>query len=528
MAISANEYDNILDRGESVCQVPRHPPRGEVEVEAVPDRPNLLYFMTDNHARNALGCYGHPVVQTPNLDRIAASGVRFATAYSTAPVCCPSRAALATGRYAHQTGFWDNVMAYDGSVPSWMHRLRDCGYTVVGIGKFHYRSSQDDNGFSEEIMPMHLVDGRGALVHLLRGVDDEPVSVGQWELYLERTGIGTSVYQDYDRRITAAAVDWLKRNGSRGPWALVVSYPSPHPPFTVPKRLMDLYPADRIRLPADFGADRRSTHPAMEHLRKQKGTLEISDAEALRRVVAGYYALITHTDEQVGEVMRCAEGLDVLPSTTVFYTTDHGELTGAHGILGKFCLFEGAIGVPMLISGCGWPAGRVVDDVVSHVDVLPTFLELAGASPAEGDRALPGRPLSLAVAGRNAGRVGFAEYHATGSPTGAFLLRDDRDKLIYHVGMPRQLFDLGSDPEECRDLLAENPRSDLADRLERKLREICDPEEVDSRAKADQRRCLATWGGRDAVLKDGALVFTPPPGIAAERRPTASINAADN
>jgi choline-sulfatase len=107
-------------------------------------------------------------------------------------------------------------------------------------------------------------------------------------------------------------------------------------------------------------------------------------------------------------------------------------------------------------------------------------------------------------------------------------LRDDRDKLIYHVGMPRQLFDLGSDPEECRDLLAENPRSDLADRLERKLREICDPEEVDSRAKADQRRCLATWGGRDAVLKDGALVFTPPPGIAAERRPTASINAADN
>jgi len=486
------------------------------------DKPNLIFFMTDNHTRNALGCYGHPLVRTPNLDRIAGKGVRFTTAYSASPVCCPSRATLATGRYPHQTGFWDNAIVYDGSVPSWMHRMREQGYTTVGIGKLHYRSSEDDNGFSEEIMPMHIVDGKGALVHLLRGHDDEPVSVGQWELYLERTGVGTTVYQDYDRRITAAAIDWLKRNSNRGPWALMVSYPSPHPPFTLPQRLIDLYPPERVRLPEDFGPDRRSKHPAIEHLRRQKGTLEITDEAALRRIVAAYYALITHADEQIGQVMRAADDLGVLSSARVVYTSDHGELTGAHGVLGKFSLFEGAIGVPMILSGPGLPAGRAVTDTVHHVDLMPTLVALAGGAQ---DTSLPGRPLGEVIAGKVQPRPGFAEYHATGSFAGSFLLRHGKDKLIYHVGMPRQVFDLAADPEECRDLVEAGTGNAVADRLEAELRKICDPEAVDAQAKADQRAHVAAWGGREAVLQTGALVFSPPPGIAAERKPTASIRA---
>ena len=486
------------------------------------DKPNLLFFMTDNHTRGALGCAGHPMVLTPTLDKIAAGGVRFTTAYSASPVCCPSRAALATGRYPHQTGFWDNAIVYDGSVPSWMHRLRDEGYTVVGIGKLHYRSSDDDNGFTEEIMPMHIVDGKGALVHLLRGQDDEPLSVGQWELYLDRTGAGTTVYQDYDRRITAAAISWLEKNGGKGPWALVVSYPSPHPPFTVPQRLLDLYPPERVRLPEDFGPGRRSMHPAIVHLRKQKGTLEITDEAALRRIVAAYYALITHADEQIGEVMRTADSLGVLSSARIVYTADHGELTGAHGVLGKFSLFEGAIGVPLILSGPGLPAGATIADTVHHVDLMPTLVELAGG-PADSD--LPGTSLSHVIAGRVRPRVGFAEYHATGSFAGSFLLRDGTDKLIYHVGMPRQLFDLAVDPEECHDLIEAGRGAETADRLEAKLRRICDPEAVDAQAKADQRAHVAAAGGREAVLQTGALVFSPPPGIAAERAPTTSIRA---
>jgi choline-sulfatase len=115
----------------------------------MPAPANLLFLLSDNHNRALAGCYGHPKATTPHLDRIAASGVRFANAYSASPLCCPARAALATGRFPHQTGFFDNAIVYDGSTPSWMHRLREQGHHVASIGKLHFRSTEDDNGFSE-------------------------------------------------------------------------------------------------------------------------------------------------------------------------------------------------------------------------------------------------------------------------------------------------------------------------------------------------------------------------------------------
>ena len=122
---------------------------------------NLLFILSDEHSRRVLGCYGHPMIRTPNLDRLAASGVRFTDAYTNSPICVPARAALATGRYVHQIRFWDNAIAYDGSVPSWHHRVLDAGHEVVSIGKLHFRSADDDNGFTDEVMPLHVVDGIG-------------------------------------------------------------------------------------------------------------------------------------------------------------------------------------------------------------------------------------------------------------------------------------------------------------------------------------------------------------------------------
>ena len=112
---------------------------------------NLLFLQSDNHNRNVLGCYGHPVVQTPNLDRLAAGGTRFANAYASSPLCSPSRASIANGRYPHQTGYWDNGLVYDGRVPSWMQRLRTAGYRTASVGKLHFRSSEEDHGFDEEL-----------------------------------------------------------------------------------------------------------------------------------------------------------------------------------------------------------------------------------------------------------------------------------------------------------------------------------------------------------------------------------------
>jgi choline-sulfatase len=169
--------------------------------------------------------------------------------------------------------------------------------------------------------------------------------------------------------------------------------------------------------------------------------------------------------------------------------------------------------VPLIMAGPGIPAGRRAKQVASHVDLFPTILEGLGCTLEAEDADVPGRSLWPAIQGEERDVIGFAEYHAVGSKVGSFMLRHGNWKLIYHVGMPTQLFDLEADPDECRDLGPDHPE---AARLEAMLRNICDPEAVDARAKADQRAKADFWGGREAVAADGLLVFTPPPGVAAE------------
>ncbi len=478
---------------------------------------NLVVIVSDNHNRHVTGCYGHAIVRTPTLDKLAARGVRFAASYSVSALCCPARAAMATGRYAHQTGYWDNAIAYDGRVPSWMHRLREQGHTVVAIGKLHYRSGADDNGFSEEIMPMHLHEGKGAIRSLLRGYGAEPrpSDDSKWELYAQRSGVGETHYQEYDRQITARTIEWLRANAARRgkPWVLKVGYISPHPPFSVPQRLYDLYPEDQMPLPARYRPGDRPEHPAARHLRDIDGYHEMTDERMLRRVAAAYFGLITHLDEQVGAVMKVVEELGLLANTRIVYTSDHGELFGWQGLFGKKSLYEGSVGVPLLIAGPGVPANRVVRQLVSHVDLFPTAVECAGAALDAADRDLPGISLFPAVNGAESRRPAFAEYHAQGSKAGQFMLRDGDLKLIYHVGMPAQLFDLANDPDEAHDLVEEGRDEGRAKALEAKLRKICDPEAVDARAKADQRKMAEYWGGPDKLRGAEQILFTPPPGV---------------
>jgi choline-sulfatase len=130
---------------------------------------NFIFVLSDEHSKRVLGSYGHAAVRTPNLDRLAARGTRFANAYTNCPICVPARAAFATGRYVHQIRYWDNAIAYDGRVPSWGHRLRAQGHRVTAIGKLHYVDSDPArNGFDEEILPLHIVNGIGDLLGLIR------------------------------------------------------------------------------------------------------------------------------------------------------------------------------------------------------------------------------------------------------------------------------------------------------------------------------------------------------------------------
>lgn len=128
---------------------------------------NLLFILSDEHNRDIAGCYGHPFVQTPHLDALAGQGARFNAAYCNSPICVPSRASLATGRYVHELGNWDNAAPYDGTARSWHHALRDAGVDTASIGKLHYRGG-DDYGFCEELIPLHVLNGTGDLKGLFR------------------------------------------------------------------------------------------------------------------------------------------------------------------------------------------------------------------------------------------------------------------------------------------------------------------------------------------------------------------------
>lgn len=369
---------------------------------------------------------------------------------------------------------------------------------------------------------MHILDGRGGVHMLLRGHDAEPSHSLQWPLYWDRWGTGKAPYLQFDDRITATAREWIARHANPAPdakpWVLFVSYPSTHPPFDVPEEFWQGIDEATIELPSNMGPGERSEHPSLQHLRKIKGMKDIDDPARVRKIIAAFLAHIRHLDNEMGKVVKALEEAGLADDTRLMYTSDHGELCGEHGLFGKSCMLEGSVGVPLIMCGPDVPAGRRVRQLASHVDLFPTIVESVGArlDPRE-DADLPGISLWRALEGEDdMARGCFAEYHAGGSKTGSFMWREGDHKLIWHVDMPPQLFDLAAPEGEGRDLVADGTGLDKARELEAKLRRICDPEEVDARCKADQRAKIEFWGGRAVVEAEGALVFTPPPGFAPE------------
>jgi choline-sulfatase len=258
-------------------------------------RHNLLFILSDEHSNKAVGCYGNSMVVTPHIDALARRGTRFANAYTNCPVCVPARASLATGRYIHQVGFWDNADPYDGSIPSWHHRARDAGHDVVAIGKLHFRSSSDDNGFSEEQRTMHVVEGKGDLMGLVR--DELPERGNAWKM-AKMAGPGESSYTAYDRDITNRAMAWLKSRAglqSGKPWVLLVSFVAPHFPLTAPEHWFRRYFDDpALPMPKLYAAAERPRHPYLvEYADAFAYDKYFNDEASVRRAIAGYYGLFS-------------------------------------------------------------------------------------------------------------------------------------------------------------------------------------------------------------------------------------------
>lgn len=468
---------------------------------------NVLIVMADEHARGALGCYGHPLVRTPVLDLIAAEGTRFTQAYTPSPVCVPARAAFATGRQVFQTRCWSNAQPYRGQIPGWGQRLIAEGHDVIAIGKLHYRSSDDANGFSEEIMPLHVHDGIGFIQGLLRRQHQQFETAP----FADEIGPGDDAYTDYDRRVAAHAVRWLREEAVATrdkPWVLFVSFLRPHYPLTCPKEFYDLYPLERITAPRFAGAEKEYAHPALAALRSYFNYDDHFDDQSRRVARASYYGLCSFIDGLVGQILAALEASGRARDTAVLYTSDHGELIGEHGLWTKMAMYEEAVAIPLILSGAGAPTG-VSAAPVSLIDAQNTILEAAGVGLSEAERALPGRSLYASARAADTERAVFSEYHDGGAITGFFMLRLGRWKYVHYPGFASQLFDLEADPHEQDDLGLSPLHGDVRARCLAEMRRIADPDAIDAQAFADQARRIAELGGCEAILASEAFDFTP-------------------
>lgn len=463
---------------------------------------NLLYIFTDQHSRDVLGCYGNPYVHTPNLDHLAENGTIFRNAYCNNPICVPSRASMAIGDYCYKYNYWDNARPYKGAEEGWGHRLTQQGIDVTTIGKLHYAGNFPETGFPDQRIPLNCKDGVGDVVHNIR---DGSVKRDFFGNAIRNAGVGDSDYLHYDSKVALLAEEFLKEKGKNqeGPWCLFVGFACPHFPWLQPKEIMDLYtPYDKLPFPKQWSKEERPMHPEYEFFRKEFDYGELTD-DQVRKGVAAYYGTVTYMDMQVGRVLKALELAGLSDSTRIIYTSDHGNLCGEHGLFFKHNMYEGSVGVPMIMAGPDIPAGKVMETDVSLVDIFPTVLECTGAHKEAEDEEKPGESLLNIISEETengpADRIMFAEYHSLGSYRASFMLKKNNYKLIYFVDDKAQLFDLNKDPDELVELVDHPDYQEIRKDLEAELRRIVNPEEVDLRCRNDQKAMLDAYGGIDKV-----------------------------
>ena len=471
---------------------------------------NTVIILSDEHNRDILGCYGNQLVYTPNLDKIAKEGVCFKNAYTNSPVCVPARASFATGRYPHQIGAWDSVSPYDGSIKGWGARLVDSGHEVVSIGKLHFRNP-NNNGFSREIIPMHVHNGIGWLSSLLR---NPPARLKGVEDMANSIGAGETGYTKYDRQVTELACEWLNNAASKKhnkSWVLYIGFVAPHFPLIAPQEFYNLYNDVNIPSPYQYAEHERPKHPVLKTLMEFSDYDAGFDSEKVKIARQAYYGLCTFLDHNIGLILDTLESTGLADSSRVIYTSDHGDNMGNRGLWGKSVMYEDSVAIPLIIKGPQIPTGQVVKTPVSLVDLHPTITEFAGESRHIDDYDLPGESLTLINDSMYPERVVFSEYHDWSSVTGMFMLRKAHWKLVYYVGYPSQLFNLENDPEENNDLGIDPQFRHILVKMEEALRRILDMEAINKIAFADQAEKIKAHGGREAILKLEDLAYTQPP-----------------
>lgn len=407
-----------------------------------PARPNIIWVFGDQHRAQALGCAGDPNLHTPNIDRLAGSGVTFTAAVAGTPLCCPSRGSLLTSRYPHQC-----VPGHEDQMPPEQPTIaiafRQAGYRTSYFGKWHVDGFKERNGRAA----MHIVppERRGGFDDWL-GYENNN---SQWDSWVHGgTGDSAVHYRlpGYETgALTDLFVDYLRargreqQEGEGRPFFAVLSVQPPHDPYVAPAEWMARHTPGEIRL--------RPNVPDIPAV-----------VEQARRELAGYYAMIENLDWHLGRIRSALDEANISDQTLIVFFSDHGDLHGSHGQFRKTAPWEEAIRVPFIIGGgvpfYGAKVGRFPVPL-NHVDIAPTTLGLCGIDPPEW---MAGTDYSAYfVKGRTPASEPDSAYLQLCVPTGHAhsvdrawrgVVTRDGWKYVCLQGQPWLLFNLNEDPYE--------------------------------------------------------------------------------
>ncbi|MEO6609767.1 MAG: choline-sulfatase [Aestuariivirga sp.] len=424
-------------------------------------KPNILLIMADQLAARYLSAYGHPLVKTPNLSRLAQEGVVFENCYSTSPLCAPARATVMNGLLPSRTGVYDNAAEFPSAIPTWAHYLRMQGYQTCLSGKMHFVGPDQLHGLEERLT-----------------TDIYPADFGwtpDWRLKQERIDWWyhnmTSVLQpgiaeisnqlEFDDDVAFQAIRKLynyARFTPEKPFALMASFTHPHDPYAARKKFWDLYKDSEIDLPATPYMPREKLDPHSQRLYDVSAMDDYTVTEAdIRAARHGYYANISYIDDLVGQLISTLEATGQLENTVIMFTSDHGDFLGERGLWYKMSYLEPSAHVPLIVWNPKTIKPRRVKEPVSLADILPTMAELGGteqlARPVDGHSLVP----LLHGAPEDANAATWGEYLAEGAVAPMYMLRRGPWKFIHTPTDPDQLFNLVDDPNESNNLANSHP-----------------------------------------------------------------------
>ncbi|MEE4311892.1 MAG: sulfatase [candidate division KSB1 bacterium] len=483
-------------------------------------RPNIIFIMSDDHAKAAMSCYGSRFIKTPNLDRIAAEGVQFTKSFVTNSICAPSRAVLLTGKYSHMNGLRDNRDKFDGSQMTFTKLLRDAGYHTSMIGKWHLKT--DPTGFDE----WRILIGQGEYYN---PVFDEN---GKKNKY---TGYVTDLITDF-------AIESLEKRKGDKPFCMMIHHKAPHRNWMPNSKYFDAFKDTEIPLPDNYfddyegrseaaksadmrvedmylsfdtklrkgdydketgtgGSRRYATKVAddwersldrltdeqraawdahynavSEEFRKAKLEGQELSKWKYQRYMKDYLRCVLSVDESIGRILDYLDNKGLTDNTLVVYTSDQGFFLGEHGWYDKRFMYEESLSMPLVMRyPKEIPAGTVLDKMVLNLDFAPTFLDYVGIRIPE---EMQGKSLRRMAGGgepnewRDSIYYHYYEYpHGWHDAKRHYGIRTSRYKLIhfYHDIDAWELYDLKEDPHEMRNLYDDPDYSDIVDQLKNEL-----------------------------------------------------------